>query len=112
MPERSDFSDARYRTVSDDVRTAVRREVFGEDIGQESWLTVDEYRAFSAWLDLQADQHALDISCGSGGPALFLARTVSCRSLAFRRRRGLSAGFTSSLRPFRRGTSASRWWVS
>jgi hypothetical protein len=46
MPERSDFYDARYRTVPDDVRTAVRREVFGEDIGQASWLTVDEYRAF------------------------------------------------------------------
>jgi hypothetical protein len=33
MPVRSDFSDACYRTVSDDVRTAVRRKVFGEDIG-------------------------------------------------------------------------------
>jgi hypothetical protein len=48
MPERSDFYDARYRTVSDDVRTAVRREVFGEDIGQASWLTVDEDRTFFA----------------------------------------------------------------
>jgi protein-L-isoaspartate O-methyltransferase len=103
MPERSDFYDARYRTVSDDVRTAVRREVFGEDIGQASWLTVDEYRAFFAWLDLHADQHVLDVACGSGGPALFLARTVGCCVPAFRRRRGLSTSFTSSLRPFQAG---------
>lgn len=93
MPERSDFYDARYRTVSDDVRTAVRREVFGEDIGQASWLTVDEYRAFFAWLDLHADQHVLDVACGSGGPALFLARTVGCRSPAFRRRPGFVGKF-------------------
>jgi hypothetical protein len=112
MPERSDFYDARYRTVSDDVRTAVRREVFGEDIGQASWLTVDEYRAFFAWLDLHADQHVLDVACGSCGPALFLARTVGCCLPAFRRWRGLSASFTPSLRSFRQGTSASQWGAS
>jgi hypothetical protein len=112
MPERSDFYDARYRTVSDDMRTVVHREVFGEDIGQASWLMVDEYRGFFAWLDLHVDQHVLDVACGSGGPALFLARTVDCRPPASRRQRGLSASFTSSLRPFRRGTSASRWWAS
>jgi hypothetical protein len=89
MPEGSHFYDAWYHTVSDNVRTAVRREVFGEDIGQASWLTVDEYRAFFAWLDLHADQHVLDVACGSGGPALFLARMVGCRSPAFRRRPGV-----------------------
>ena len=112
MPECSDFYDARYRTISDDLRTAVHREVFGEDIGQASWLTVDEYRGFFTWLDLHVDQHVLDVACGSGGPALFLARTVGCRLPAFRRRRGWSASFPSSIRPFRQGTSASQWWAS
>ena len=112
MPECSDFYDARYRTISDDLRTAVHREVLGEDIGQASWLTVDEYRGFFTWLDLHVDQHVLDVACGSGGPALFLARTVGCRLPAFRPRRGWSASFPSSLRPFRQGTSASQWWAS
>jgi ubiquinone/menaquinone biosynthesis C-methylase UbiE len=79
MPKRSDFYDARYSTLSDPLRAAIRGEVFGENIGQVSWLTADDYRAFFAWLDLHADQHVLDVACGSGGPALLLTRTVGCR---------------------------------
>jgi ubiquinone/menaquinone biosynthesis C-methylase UbiE len=79
MAARNDFYDTRYSTLSNDVRAAIRREVFGEDIGQVSWLTADDYRTFFAWLDLDADQHVLDVACGSGGPALLLARTVGCR---------------------------------
>jgi SAM-dependent methyltransferase len=58
---------------------SVRRETFGTDIGQNSWLTVDEYERFLPMLDLNADSQALEVASGSGGPALYLARAIGCR---------------------------------
>jgi len=57
----------------------VRRETYGEDFGQSSWVTADEYRRFFQMLGLSAADHVLDVGCGSGGPALFLAREIGCR---------------------------------
>lgn len=56
----------------------VRRETYGEDLGQSSWVTSQEYRRFFDLLELASTDHVLDVGCGSGGPALFLARERGC----------------------------------
>src|SRR5262245_46603877 len=68
-----------YSLFDDTVSAQLRQEIYGEDIGQNSWLTADEYRAWLAWLNLTPETHALEVACGSGGPALFLARTTGAR---------------------------------
>jgi SAM-dependent methyltransferase len=68
-----------YRNFSDRVLDAIRKETFGVDIGQNSWLTVDELERFLSWLELAAEHHVLEVASGSGGPALHLARTRRCR---------------------------------
>jgi SAM-dependent methyltransferase len=68
-----------YSLFDDAVSAQLRQEIYGEDIGQNSWLTADEYRAWLAWLNLTPETHALEVACGSGGPALFLARTTGAR---------------------------------
>ena len=59
-----------------DAREQVRRETYGEDLGQSSWMTVDELDRFGEWLELQVGSGLLDVGCGSGGPVLHLAQTT------------------------------------
>ena len=68
-----------YSLFDDAVSAELRREIYGEDIGQNSWLTADEYRTWLAWLDLTPAARALEVGCGSGGPALFLARETGAQ---------------------------------
>lgn len=79
MVERVDLFDSTYSHFTDSVLDAIRKETYGVDIGQNSWVTVDEYERFLQWLDLAADHHVLEIASGAGGPALYLARTTGCR---------------------------------
>ncbi|HEX4972588.1 MAG TPA: class I SAM-dependent methyltransferase, partial [Steroidobacteraceae bacterium] len=78
LTQRVDLFDSTYGHFTEDVLAAVRRETFGLDIGQNSWLTVEEYDRFIAWLKLQPEQHVLEVASGSGGPALYLADRASC----------------------------------
>lgn len=68
-----------YGHFANEVLARVRAEAFGEDIGQNSWLTVPEYRRFLSQLQLNPEKHLLDVCCGSGGPALFASRETGCR---------------------------------
>lgn len=72
------FYDVNFAGSPDDVTTAIRRAAFGEDIGQFSWTTADEHRRFQQWLGLDAESRVLEVACGSGGPALFMARSTGC----------------------------------
>jgi SAM-dependent methyltransferase len=79
MTKRVDLFDSTYGNFREEVLEAVRIETFGQDIGQNSWLTVDEYDRFIYWLGLAPEHHALEVASGSGGPAFYLADRVSCR---------------------------------
>ena len=46
MPERVDLFYNTYSNFTEQVLAAVREETFGKDIGQNSWLTADEYDRF------------------------------------------------------------------
>jgi SAM-dependent methyltransferase len=51
----------------------------GKDIGQNSWTTAEEYLQFIKWLNVESTDHVLDVGCGSGGPALFVAHESGCK---------------------------------
>jgi SAM-dependent methyltransferase len=79
MAERVDLFDSTYQHFTERVHDAIRKETYGTDIGQNSWLTVDEYERWLPLLELGPEQHAVEVASGSGGPALHLARTCGCR---------------------------------
>jgi SAM-dependent methyltransferase len=73
-----DLYGASYGGFASDVYGQVRREAWGEEIGQNSWLTRDELEHFISQLELGDSSRVLEIGCGSGGPALHLARLTGC----------------------------------
>jgi SAM-dependent methyltransferase len=77
--EGTGYYDGAYARSSEELYAAIRREAFGEDIGQFSWLTAEEYATFADWLAIDAGSHVLEVACGTGGPALFLAGRSGCR---------------------------------
>ena len=72
------YYDANYGNFQTELYTEIRREAFGEDIGQNSWLTAKEQDFFLGWLDLSPGKTLLDVACGSGGPTLRMAARTRC----------------------------------
>ena len=73
--------DANYGNFQSALYEEIRREAFGEDIGQNSWLTADEQDRFLTWLDLSPGKNLLDVACGAGGPALRMAAITGCSAV-------------------------------
>jgi hypothetical protein len=63
----SGHCNANYGNFQTELYAQIRREAFGEDIGQNSWLTSDEQDRFLEWLDLSQEKALLDVACGAGG---------------------------------------------
>jgi hypothetical protein len=65
-PRVVDHYGAHYRDFAADVYAEVRRAAFGEDVGQNSWITVDELDRLVSRLELGPETRLLDVACGSG----------------------------------------------
>lgn len=69
---------AYYGDFAAEVYSEIRREEFGEDLGQNNWQTPAELETFASQLELQPGSHLLDVACGAGGPGLYVARVSGC----------------------------------
>ena len=67
-----------YSGFGSDAEAAVRRETYGEDIGQSSWMTANEWLSFADQLGVTASSAVLEVGSGSGGPAVYLALKRGC----------------------------------
>src|SRR6266540_3885703 len=79
MSNQVDLYNSTYGNFQEQALAEVRRETYGEDIGQNSWITTDEYDTFYSWLNLSPGDQVLEVASGSGGPALYLAQNYKCR---------------------------------
>jgi len=70
--------NANYENFQTELYAGIRREAFGEDIGQNSWLTADEQDRFLQRLELGPGKILLDVACGAGGPTLRIAAITGC----------------------------------
>jgi cyclopropane fatty-acyl-phospholipid synthase-like methyltransferase len=74
-----DLYNTSYGNSGDETYREVRLETYGEDFGQTSWTTADEYREIARALELRGESNVLEIGCGAGGCAIFFAETAGCR---------------------------------
>jgi ubiquinone/menaquinone biosynthesis C-methylase UbiE len=79
MTEKIDLYDSAYANYASEVYRQVRIDTYGEDFGQTSWVTTEESNQLPEMLNLASDSFVLEIGCGSGGYALYLAQRVGCR---------------------------------
>ena len=71
--------DALYQNFDSEIMRQVRREAYGEDIGQHSWVLAEDLEHDLARLRLTDSACLLDLGCGPCGPLEFVIRRVRCR---------------------------------
>jgi cyclopropane fatty-acyl-phospholipid synthase-like methyltransferase len=67
-----------YREFDSPLMRQLRREAYGDDIGQHSWVGVEELRRDIHRLELSPSSRLLDLGCGPCGPLTFVLATVGC----------------------------------
>ena len=77
-PERKGY-DSCYESFNSPLQKQLRREAYGQDIGQHSWVTADELEQDIPRLGLSRTSRLLDLGCGPGGPLAFIAKLVGCQ---------------------------------
>lgn len=75
---RADGYEAFYRDFDTPLMRQVRREAYGEDIGQHSWVSVEELRTDIQRLAVTPASRFLDLGCGPGGPLAFVVANAGC----------------------------------
>lgn len=79
MPTPVDLYNNVYGDFASEAEASVRKATYGEDLGQSSWLTADEWLTFADYLGVTTASEVLEIGSGSGGPAVYLAQSRGCR---------------------------------
>jgi SAM-dependent methyltransferase len=72
--------DRVYGDFDSPLNQKLRQEAYGRDIGQHSWVTVEELEEDIPRLRLSGASHFLDLGCGPGGPLAYIAGRAGCRA--------------------------------
>jgi cyclopropane fatty-acyl-phospholipid synthase-like methyltransferase len=67
-----------YAAFDSPLMKQLRQEAYGEDIGQHSWVTADEFRSDLDRLSLTTSSRLLDVGCGPCGPLVFAVKSTGC----------------------------------
>lgn len=81
MTSQVDLYDSHYGRLGTDAQSEVRRETYGEDLGQASWITAEEAREWFDRLALGPGGRALEVACGSGGVTCAMARHTGAAAI-------------------------------
>src|SRR5258708_4233502 len=87
MDQPKDLSKPKYESLYQKFESPLmrdlRRDAYGEDIGQHSWVTASDLRRDAVRLGISADGLLLDLGCGPCGPLTFLMKSLGCHGIGF-----------------------------
>ena len=81
MSAKADLYNNAYGNYASDVYREIREETYGQDLGQTSWVTSEESAEIMRLLELGSTSNILEIGCGSGRYAIYVAQKTGCRVL-------------------------------
>ncbi len=67
-----------YRDFDSPLMRRIRRDAYGEDVGQHSWVAADEVRGDIERLQLSRSSRLIDLGCGPCGPLTLVLAAVGC----------------------------------
>jgi SAM-dependent methyltransferase len=103
IPVYVDLYDWSYAAQSARIYREVRQETYGVDLGQTGWMTEQEFRCFFELLNLSATSRVVEIGCGAGGCAVYLAQALGARVTGI----DINAGGIHNARELARSAAAS-----
>jgi SAM-dependent methyltransferase len=56
-----------YVNDREQIYQEIREATYGQDLGQSSWITLEEAERFLAWLNPSPASNVLEVACGAGG---------------------------------------------
>jgi cyclopropane fatty-acyl-phospholipid synthase-like methyltransferase len=68
-----------YEAFDSPLARQMRRETYGKDIGQHSWVDSPELEHDVGRMRLSSASRLLDLGCGPGGPMTFVVGLTGCR---------------------------------
>ncbi len=74
--------DIAYEDFASNLYRQIRCDTYGDDLGQTSWLTQHASNQIPHHLQLTPGSNVLEIGCGSGGYAVYLAKEQAVASSA------------------------------
>src|SRR5947209_7176645 len=66
--------DNAYLGSAQNIYRQIRNDTYDLDLGQTGWMNAEELRGFLPLLELTPESHVLEVGCGAGGCALYLAQ--------------------------------------
>jgi SAM-dependent methyltransferase len=79
MPSKVELYDIAYEDYTSELYHQIRRDTYGNDLGQTSWVSPDESNSIPTQLKITLDSNVLELGCGSGGYAIYVAERTACR---------------------------------
>lgn len=70
--------EAPFSDFDSPLMQQLRREAYGKDIGQHSWVSAEELELHIPKLALSRQSRLLDLGCGPCGPLAFIAGLIGC----------------------------------
>jgi ubiquinone/menaquinone biosynthesis C-methylase UbiE len=73
MSDKVDLYKTQYTYDRMQIYRQIRAATYGQDLGQSSWITLEEAKEFLGWLGLDSSSKVLEVACGVGGVSCLIA---------------------------------------